>query len=71
MKLTKDFLYTISVGGFYQFNIYKVTDAAKQVYFIGEPVARGGTKTANTIPELYDLLSAQVPLLNKYAEKTR
>ena len=65
-KITKTYLYNITVGGFYQFCVFQVVDAHKQVYFIGEPVARGGTKIANTIPELHDLLSAQVPLLNKY-----
>lgn len=71
MKLTKTYLYNITVGGFYAFQVYQVVDAHHQVYFIGEPVARGGTKIADTIPELHDLLSAQVPLLNKYTEKAR
>lgn len=71
MKLTKTYLYNITVGGFYQFRVYQVVDAHKQVYFIGEPVGRGGTKIADQIPELHKLLEAQVPLLNKYTERTR
>lgn len=71
MKLTKTYLYNITVGGFYGFRVYQVVDAHKLVYFIGEPVGRGGTKIADTIPELHKLLEAQVPMLNKYTEKTR
>ncbi len=71
MQITKTYLYNITVGGFYSFRVFLVVDAHKQRWFIGEPVARGGTKTADTIPELHDLLSAQVPLLNKYTERTR
>lgn len=71
MKLSKTYLYNICVGGFYQFQVYQVVDAHHQVYFIGEPVARGGTKIADTIPDLHKLLEAQVPLLNKYTEKGR
>lgn len=71
MKLTKTYLYNISVGGFYQFKIFEIVDARKQVYYIGEPVARGGTKIADTVEELLEKLKAQVPLLNKYVEQKR
>lgn len=71
MKLTKTYLYNITVGGFYQFRVFQVVDAHKLVYFIGEPVARSGTKIADKISELHKLLEAQVPLLNKYTERTR
>lgn len=67
MKLTKTYLYNITVGGFYQFRVFQVVDAHKQVYFIGEPVDRGGTKLADTFEELKEKLKAQLPLLNKYA----
>lgn len=71
MQITKTYLYNICVGGFYQFQVYQVVDAHKQRYFIGEPVARGGTKIADTIPELHKLLEAQVPMLNRYAERSK
>jgi len=71
MKLTKTYLYNITVGGFYQFKVFKVVDAHYQIYYIGEPVGRGGTKLADTIEELRAKLETEVPLLNKYAGKTR
>lgn len=71
MKLTKTYLYNITVGGWYQFQVFLVVDAHKQRYFIGEPVGRGGTKIADTVPELHKLLEAQVPMLNKYTERAR
>lgn len=71
MKLTKTYLYNITVGGFYQFKVFKVVDAHYQIYYIGEPVGRGGTKLADTIEELRAKLETEVPLLNKYARETR
>lgn len=66
MKLTKTYLYNICVGNFYQFRVFKVVDAHKQVYYIGDPVARGVTKLADTIEELREKLESEVYFLNKY-----
>lgn len=66
MKLTKTYLYNVCVGNFYQFRVFKVVDAHKQVYYIGDPVARGVTKLADTIEELREKLESEVYFLNKY-----
>jgi hypothetical protein len=66
MKLTKTYLYNMYVGNFYQFRVFKVVDAHKQVYYIGDPVARGVTKLADTIEELRKKLESEVYFLNKY-----
>lgn len=66
MKLTKTYLYNICVGNFYQFKVFKVVDAHKQIYYIGDPVARGVTKLADTIEELREKLESEVYFLNKY-----
>ena len=71
MRITKEYLYNITVGDFYGFRVYKVTDAAKQVWYIGEPVDRGATKLGDTIEELREKLEAEVPILNKYLAKTK
>lgn len=71
MKLTKTYLYNVSVGGFYQFKIFEVIDAHKQVYYIGEPVDRGGTKLADTVEDLKKKLEAQVPLLNSFIGRVK
>ena len=66
MKITKNHLYNILVGQVYEFQIFEVIDAAKQKYYIGSPVGRGGTKTADTIEELHKKLEMQVEPLNRF-----
>ena len=68
MTITKNHLYNILVGGLYEFRIFEVIDAAKQKYYIGSPVGRGGTKTADTIEELQQKLEMQVEPLNRFTE---
>lgn len=70
-KVTKEFLRTIIVGNFYMFKLFKVTDAAHQVYYIGERINRGGTVIGDTEQDVIKQLEAQVPILNLYTEKTR
>lgn len=70
-KATKEFLRLIIVGDFYQFKLFKVTDAAHQVYYIGERTNRGGTVIGDTEKEVIRQLEAQVPLINQFLEKTR
>lgn len=70
-KAKKEFLYSIIVGDYYAFNVYKVTDAAKQVYYIGSPQGHGGTRLADTEAELKKLLEAEVPILNDWLSKVK
>lgn len=70
-KATKEFLRLIVVGNFYQFKLFKVTDAASQVYYIGERINRGGTVIGDTEADVQRQLEAQVPLINRFLEKTR
>lgn len=70
-RVTKDFMYSIIVGDYYAFNVYKVTDAAKQVYYIGERMNRGGTVIGNTEEEVKRLLEAQVPIINDFLAKNK
>ena len=69
--IIKTYLYDITVGNFYNFHVYKVTDAHKQVYYIGEPVSHGGTKTADTIEKLKKELSKQIEPLKRHLEKIK
>lgn len=71
MKATKTFLYNIIVGDFYLFKVFKVVDAAHQVYFIGERTTRGGTVIGDTEEDVKKQLEAQVPLINRFLEKTK
>lgn len=70
-KAKKEFMYSIIVGNYYAFNVYKVTDAAKQVYYTGERTNHGGTVIGDTEEEVKRLLEAQVPILNDFLAKIR
>jgi hypothetical protein len=70
-KVTKEFLRTIIVGDFYVFKMFRVTDAAHQVYYIGSRTTRGGTVLGDTEEEVIKQLEAQVPILNLYSSRTR
>ena len=70
-KATKEFLHIYIAGDFYQFRIYKITDAAHQVFYTGNPVSHGGTKLADTLEELYKQLDSEVPILNDFLSKVR
>lgn len=72
MRITKTYQYTVCVGGFYQFNVYKVVDAAHQVWYIGEPLGpHGATMLGDTEEELRAKLEAEVPIINDFIRKTR
>ena len=70
-KVTKEFLRLVIVGGLYQFKLFKVTDAAHQVYYIGGRIDRGGTVIGDTVEDVERQLEAQVPLINRFLEKTK
>lgn len=70
-KAKKEFMYSIIVGDYYAFKIYKVTDAALNIYYIGSPQGHGGTQIADTEAELKKLLEAEVPILNSWLGKVR
>lgn len=70
-KAKKEFMYSIIVGNYYAFNIYKVTDAALNVYYIGNPQGHGATRIADTEEELKKELEKEVPILNNWLAKIR
>lgn len=70
-KATKDFLRTVIVEDFYVFKLFKVTDAAKQVYYIGSRTNHGGTVIGGTEEDVIKQLEAQVPLITRFLEKTK
>lgn len=70
-RAKKEFMYSIIVGDYYAFNVYKVTDAARQIYYIGSPQGHGATQIADTEAELKKLLEAEVPILNSWLAKVR
>lgn len=69
--ITKTYQHTVCFGGFYQWRVFKVVDAGKQVWYIGEPVCHGATKVADTEEELRVKLEEQIEPLNRFLSKTR
>lgn len=70
-KATKEYLYTYCAGGFYPFNVCRITDAAHHVYYVGERINYGGTVIADTEEEVKQKLEAEVPLINDFWSKIR
>ena len=70
-KAKKEFLYTIIVGDYYAFRVFRVTDAANQVYYIGSPVGRGGTVLADKEEDIRPQLEKQVPILNSFLARVK
>ena len=71
MKPTKTFLYNICLGGFYVWKVYRIEDAAHQVYYVGERTNHGGTVLADKEEDIRPQLEAQVPILNRFLAKVR
>lgn len=70
-RAKKEFMYSIIVGDYYAFRVFRVTDAARQVYYIGSPQGHGGTRLADTEEELKKLLEAEVPIINDWLSKVK
>ena len=70
-KVMKTFIHTICVGNFYNYCVYKITDFVGRVYYVGEPVLHGVTRTALTEEELKAILERDVKPLNEFWTKVR
>lgn len=71
MKPSKTFLYNIILGGFYTWRVYRIEDAAHQVYYVGERTNHGGTVLADKEEDIRPQLEVQVPILNEFWAKVR
>lgn len=71
MKPTKTYLYDIIVGGYYVFKVYRIEDAAHQVYYVGERTNHGGTVLADKEEDIRPQLERQVKWLNEFWAKVR
>lgn len=71
MKATKTYLYDIIVGGYYVFKVYKIEDAAHQVYYVGERTNHGATVLADKEEDIRPQLEWQVPILNEFWAKVK
>lgn len=69
--IQKNYLYTISVGGFYQWKLYQIVDGIGQVYYAAHPVGHGGTVLADKVEDILPQLEKQVPILNDFLAKVR
>lgn len=69
MQVKKEYLYTIALGGYYQWKVYKITDAAHISYFVAHPVNHGGSVLADKEEDIKPQLEKQVPILNDFLSK--
>lgn len=70
-KAKKEYLYNVIVGGFYSYQVYKITDAALQVYYVAHPVGHGGTVLADREEDIRPQLEKQAVILNDFLSKIR
>ena len=70
-KCSKEYLYTYYAGNFYPFKVCKITDAAHQVYYVGERINYGGTVIGDTEEEVKQKLEAEVPIIIDFWSKIR
>lgn len=71
MKPSKTFLYNITLGGFYTWRVYRIEDAAHQVYYVGERTNHGGTVLADKEEDIRPQLERQVKWINEFLAKVR
>lgn len=69
--IKKEYLYNIIVGDYYTYKVYKITDAALQVYFVAHPVEHGGTVLADREQDIRPQLERQAVILNDWLSKIK
>lgn len=69
--IQKIYIETVIVGDFYAFKCYKCIDAAGQVWYVANPVGRGGTRLADKYEDLKPQLEAEVPILNSFLQRVK
>lgn len=71
MAIRKEQLDLWCFDGYYQFRTFKVTDGHKKIWYIAEPVNHGATRLGDTLEELKEKLEKDIPILNRFLQKTR
>lgn len=69
--IKKEFLYTLTLGDFYSWNVYRITDAAKYSYFVAHPVNHGASVLTEIETEIKPQLEKQVLILNEFLAKVK
>ena len=62
-KVMKIFLKTVTVGNYYNYCIYRITDSVGRSYYTAEPVLHGVSRTAETEKELYTILEHDAEMI--------
>lgn len=69
--MTKTFLYNIYLDGFYVWKVYRIEDAAHQVYYVGERTNHGATVLADKEEDIRPQLERQVKWINEFLAKVK
>lgn len=67
----KTFVKTITVGNFYNYCIYKITDWVGQTYYVAEPILHGVTRIAETEEALKTILERDVGQINNFIQNVK
>lgn len=65
----KKYLKTICVGNFYNYCLYKITDAVGRSYFLAEPVLHGVTRIAESELGLKTILERDAVRFTQFQQK--
>lgn len=69
--IKKEFVCSTILGDYYSWNIYKITDARNQIWFVAEPTIPSATRIADTIEELKGILEKDVARLIMLKKRER
>ena len=70
-KEMKTYVHTITIGNFYNYCIYKITDWVGRTYYVAEPVLHGVTRTAETEETLKSILERDIKPMNEFQQRVR
>jgi hypothetical protein len=67
----KTYLKTWLIGGYYQYQVFKVVDGAGRIYYLAEPMNRGATRIADTEETLRQILEADNQIMKRFQQRIK
>lgn len=65
----KTYLKTWLIGGYYQYQVFKVVDGAGRLYYLAEPTNRGATRIAGSEETLRQILEADNQIIERFQQR--
>lgn len=67
----KTYLKTWLIGGYYQYQVFKVVDGAGRIYYLAEPTNRGATRIADTEETLRQILESDNQIMKRFQQRVK